>query len=64
MFIVSLLTLIIDVFVVIKLKPGDGKNITGASELSLTEDVDVAEVEARPVDSGRGVFSFKLSTVC
>lgn len=58
-FTVSLLTLIIDIVVVVKLKPGDDKRAAAGSGESTTEENEITEVEARhvPTDSERGTFS-------
>ena len=55
-FIVSLVTLIIDILVVVKLRPGDALKDTGARGGSLTEEEtgDTGTVEARHLDSERG----------
>ena len=65
-FTVSLLTMIIDIVVVVKLKPGDGKRATGVDGESTTGEDEVTEVEARhvPADSERGTFSLCVHCIC
>ena len=64
-FAVSLLTMIIDIVVVVKLKPGDGSRASGVNGESTTEEDEATEVEARhvPADSERGTFSLCVRCV-
>ena len=65
-FTVSLLTMMINIGVVVKLKPGDGKRDSRVNGESTTEEDEPSEVEARhvPTDSERGTFSLCVRCVC